>query len=134
MDGSGFSLGWYLHPPLLCYTTVPWLRLHLLNTHECCPLNTRTQLGPTRPRPPGHYILDLANPQHEAVAHKLVELSLAQPELPNFWNIRINGAPRAVHENRNMWGTFTSETASPFMEFDFIGERGNAVTGVETKA
>ncbi len=49
---------------------------------------------------------------------------MASPELPNFWNIRINGQKRAVHENRNMWGTFTSETASPFMEFDFIGADG----------
>ncbi|KAG2440423.1 hypothetical protein HYH02_010310 [Chlamydomonas schloesseri] len=91
------------------------------------------RLGPAnvfdRAHPTGHYILDLANPAHEVVARKLVELSLAQPDLPNFWNIRINGSPRAVHENRNMWGTFTSETASPFMEFDFIGADGFEVLG-----
>ncbi|KAG2497889.1 hypothetical protein HYH03_004155 [Edaphochlamys debaryana] len=91
------------------------------------------RLGPAnlfdRAHPTAHYILDLGNPAHEQVARKLVDLANATPELPNFWNIRLNGVKRSVHENRNMWGTFTAETASPFLECDFIGADGFEVLG-----
>lgn len=31
------------------------------------------------------------------------------------------GNKRNIVENRNMWGTFTAETFTPFLEFDFLG-------------
>ncbi|GLI68625.1 hypothetical protein VaNZ11_013103, partial [Volvox africanus] len=91
------------------------------------------RLGPAnlfdKAHPTGHYVLDLNNPHHESVARKLVELALANPDLPNFWNVRINGVKRAVNENRNMWGAFITETQTPFMEFDFIGPDGWELMG-----
>jgi hypothetical protein len=31
------------------------------------------------------------------------------------------GHKKSIPEGRNMWGAFTTETATPFLEVDFIG-------------
>jgi hypothetical protein len=41
-------------------------------------------------------------------------------DFPNVHNIRINGVRKAVTENSNMYGSFTTETFTPFVELDFI--------------
>ena len=38
-----------------------------------------------------HWILDVANPQHADIAKRLVKAALSDTELPNLWNIRLNG-------------------------------------------
>jgi hypothetical protein len=40
---------------------------------------------PPTANPPGHYVLDVANPAHEQVLRRLVDLALAAPDMPNFW-------------------------------------------------
>jgi len=83
------------------------------------------RLGPDklfdRNHPSLHYVLDISQPAHEQVARKLIDIANQNPESPNIWNIRLQGQKRSITENRNMWGTFTSETFTPFLEFDFLG-------------
>ena len=38
-----------------------------------------------------HWILDVTNPQHGDIAKRLVKAALSDTELPNLWNIRLNG-------------------------------------------
>lgn len=38
-----------------------------------------------------HWMLDVSNSMHEDIAKKLVKAALIDTELPNFWNIRLNG-------------------------------------------
>ncbi|GAX76994.1 hypothetical protein CEUSTIGMA_g4441.t1 [Chlamydomonas eustigma] len=68
----------------------------------------------------GHYVLDTQNPAHEQAAHRLVNMANQNPEIPNFWNIRMQGARKNITENQNMWGMLTAETFTPFLEFDYI--------------
>jgi hypothetical protein len=42
------------------------------------------------------------------------------PDIPNFWNVRMHGARKSITENQNMWGMLTAETFTPFLEFDYI--------------
>lgn len=53
------------------------------------------RLGPSvcfNPKHPSmHWVLDVGNPAHEEVTKKLVYLAANDTELPNMWNIRLNG-------------------------------------------
>ncbi|GMH33627.1 hypothetical protein BSKO_01461 [Bryopsis sp. KO-2023] len=84
------------------------------------------RLGPTvcfDPKHPSlHWILDSSNPTHEEVTKKLVHLAASDTDLPNMWNIRLNGRKRHITENANMWAYLTTDTFTPFLEFDFLAE------------
>ncbi|KAL6748153.1 hypothetical protein V8C86DRAFT_2885468 [Haematococcus lacustris] len=100
-----------------------WTLLYGLRSFEQGLLMWR--LGPStvfdRLHPSGHYILDLANPSHEQVARKLIEIAANNTDTSNFYNLRLQGFKRSMPENRNMWGSFTAERFTPWLEFDFLG-------------
>ena len=83
---------------ILCYSNIVdkenlWRVLYALRGLEQAMAAVR--LGPTTvfdPKHPSiHWLLDLSHPSHEEVARKLVNIAAADAELPNFWNIRLNG-------------------------------------------
>ena len=42
-----------------------------------------------------HWILDVTNPSHADIAKKLVKAASGDTELPNLWNIRLNGTEQS---------------------------------------
>lgn len=36
--------------------------------------------------------------------------------------MHLQGTKKSMTENRNMWGSFTAESFTPWLEFDFIGQ------------
>eukprot|EP00798_Chlamydomonas_sp_ICE-L_P022708 gene22707-29864_t len=84
------------------------------------------RLGPNnlydKHHPSGHYILDVTNPAHETIGKRLMDLAANFQDFPNIWNIRSTGTKKQLTENRNMWGSLASESSTPFLEFDFLGQ------------
>ncbi|CAD7702924.1 unnamed protein product, partial [Ostreobium quekettii] len=68
-----------------------------------------------------HWLLDFSHPSHEEAARKLVGVASSDQELPNLWNIRLNGRRRHIPENNNMWAVLKTDTRTPILEFDFLG-------------
>eukprot|EP00210_Caulerpa_lentillifera_P000859 g832.t1 len=128
---SSFKLGPHrVESVICCYANICdienfWTVLYLLSPVEQSILLFR--LSPVTCFNPNHlslhWILDISNSIHEDIAKKLTKAALIDIELPNFWNIRLNGERRRrqITENSNLWAVFTTDTFTPFLEFDFIG-------------
>lgn len=62
------------------------------------------RLGPAnvfdRAHPSGHYVLDVSNPAHESVAKRLVDIAGNSSDMPNIWNLRMNGCKKSITENK----------------------------------
>mmetsp|Transcript_24719 Transcript_24719/g.67372 ORF Transcript_24719/g.67372 Transcript_24719/m.67372 type:complete len:971 (-) Transcript_24719:3284-6196(-) len=99
-----------------------WTILYSLPPFEQSLLMWR--LGPLnvldKAHPSAHYVLDLSNNLHEQIARRLVDMAAKNPDVPNFWNLRLQGVKKVMPEGSNMWGSLTTESFTPWLEFDFI--------------
>ena len=60
---------------------------------------------------------------------RLLDCANQNGDSTNLWNMRLRGERKNIIENRNMWGSFTVEDSTPFLEFDFIGSDVHLLVG-----
>ena len=96
-----------------------------------------------------HFFLDLTYPSHEKVARRLLNQAVHDHEtdgLSRIWNLRLSGSRKQacisclpstdinpkffqIQENANMWAVLLTGSATPTIEFDYMGEDSSIALG-----
>lgn len=69
-----------------------------------------------------HYVLDCANTLHMPVMRALAAQALKDTKRTNLHNLRVNGKLVRAKEDQQLWRVLTTDSDTPVVEFDFLGE------------